>query len=119
MRLFLSRISYREWFALFLVILFLASMIAFFVQGANARKGVEARSAVSNCQQIEIVKDEIRATVSESVKRLPEIEYYKSHPDELKKAITDSEKSVARFKAIDCYKLPVVLDSNLKRPKKK
>jgi hypothetical protein len=75
-----------------------------------------ARTALSNFLQIEVIKDEIRDTVTASQARLPQVAYYRTHPDELKKALRDSAASVARFRKQDCYQLPLVKDFGLQEP---
>ncbi len=75
-----------------------------------------ARAALSNCEQIEVVKEQIRESVQASKARMPQIDYYKTHPAELKQALEDVEASVVRFKARDCYDLPAVRRSGIKRP---
>ena len=80
---------------------------AFQNQNASQQRAV-ARTTRQNCQQIELVKGQIRGTVQASVKRLPTISYYRKRPAELKQAISDAEASVARFAPVDCRRLPAV-----------
>jgi hypothetical protein len=78
----------------------------------------QARTAVENCQEIELIKGQIRNTVKESVKRLPRISYYRHHPDELKQAVADARVSVARFDKHNCYDLPAAKNAGLHPPQK-
>lgn len=94
-----------------------AAAFVVFLKVDSDRQREQARSALSNCQQIEIVKTEIRHTVEASVRRLPRLAYYRDHPDELGPALRDAKASVARFAALDCYALPAVRAADLKPPK--
>lgn len=80
------------------------------------RQDDAARTALSNCQQIEVVKTQIRESVQTSLDRLPTLAYYKRNPDELSDAMQSARESVRRFRAVDCYRLPAV-SAELERPK--
>lgn len=84
----------------------------------HERQRASAASALDNCQQIEAIKAQIRGTVEASLLRLPKVDYYEDHPDELAQAEKDARASVARFGEEDCYDLPVVRLAGLHQPKK-
>ena len=92
---------------IFMGVAVLAAFWAFHEQNVSQQRAV-ARTTRQNCQQIELVKGQIRGTVRASVKRLPTIAYYRKRPAELRQAIRDAEASVARFAPVNCQKLPAV-----------
>ena len=75
-----------------------------------------AKSALTNCQQIEVVKAQLRETIRASLLQLPMIQYYRERPGELRSARLSGETSLRRFSPRDCYALPAVRDAGLKRP---
>jgi hypothetical protein len=81
------------------------AVVAVTVWFAASQQRATVETSFSNCQQIEVIKAQIRGTVQDSQKRLPTIDYYRTHPAELRQAIKDSNRSIARFKQIDCYAL--------------
>lgn len=91
----------------------LVAMTIVFANDEAQRRQNQGRSALTNCQQVELVKSEIRKTLRASLAQLPRISYYKTHPEELEFAIKNGEETLARFAARDCYQLPVVKDSGL------
>jgi len=110
----LRGITRRDIAGLLVALCIASGGIALYVVGVRDRHEAEARSALRNCQQIEIIKTEIRGTVQASLKRLPTIAYYKTHPDELNQALREARDSIRRFRENDCYRLPVVRDTRLR-----
>lgn len=110
----------REWaliaVAAVVSVLFLAGNVWWLVSITTANQEAQARTSLENCQQIEVIKAQIRATVRESVARLPTIDYYRKHPEELEASIKASLGSVARFAPRDCYKQPAVVAVGIKKP---
>lgn len=104
-----------ELLGLFVGILVLTITITFYITGISARRESAAKSVLINCQQVEIVKAEIQSTIKDSLTRLPEISYYKTRPEELENAIEQTNKTIKRFNPLDCYELPIVKSSNLKK----
>lgn len=82
----------------------------------RARHLSEARTALYNCQGIEGIKAGDRRTIQRSLERLPSLEYYKTRPEELARAIHDTKAEIRARAPHDCYRLPIVRDSGLKRP---
>lgn len=74
------------------------------------------KSVLANCQQIEVVKTELRATLTESLARTPSIAYYRTHPAELAATLAVTRKAIARFGPIDCYSLAAVRNAGLRPP---
>jgi len=83
------------------------------VQGARERN---ARTALSNCEQIEELKGQARGLLADGLKRLPEEPEYEGRPEALAQAIKRTENAIARFAEDDCYQLPVVKNAGLTRP---
>lgn len=73
------------------------------------------RSVLANCQQIEAVKEQLRAVLKQSLDRLPTIAYYKNRPDELADAVAQTEQSILRFWPRDCYQLPAVKAAGIRK----
>lgn len=68
-----------------------------------------ARTASTNCQQIEIVKRQIRGTVQANLDQLappgggpPTIAYYRRHPRELAAALESARSALRTFKPLSC-----------------
>jgi hypothetical protein len=83
------------------------------VRNTQERRQGSARSTLINCQGIEVVKTELRRTILDNLKQLPSIAYYETHPNELRDARLNSQTSLARFAALDCYALPAVKAAGL------
>jgi len=54
------------------------------------------------CKQVEMVKDQIRATLERGLKSLPTIDYYRTRPEELKRAIESNRRALDAFKRRKC-----------------
>lgn len=110
----------KEWLvivaATLAALVFLAGNIWWLVNVQSDGRRAQAESSLSNCKQIEAIKDQIRGTLQESVARLPKLGYYKEHPEELGEALENSVDAVARFAPNDCYNLPGVRKEGLPRP---
>jgi hypothetical protein len=104
------------------LLVFASGFVAYsvFVYGdtVHSRRVDNARTALQNCQQIELIKTQIRASVTASQQRLPTIAYYRTHPRELRQALKDSRASITRFHAVDCYQLPAVRAAGLHHPRR-
>jgi len=87
-----------------------------FLHDQDQREKASARSALSNCQQIEAVKTEISVILNRSLASLSSNSYYAEHPDDLRKALADSADALRRFAPDDCYALPTVREAGIKRP---
>lgn len=105
-----------NWQAYVMMGLAMIAALTVFLLLDEKRQNDAAKTALSNCQQIEVVKEQIRGTVSESLGRLPTLAYYKRNPGELQDALNSARASVERFKPIDCYSLPAVA-SEVERPR--
>lgn len=101
------------------IALILAGTCTFLYLGTvSDRRMIIAESTLTNCQQIEKIKQQIRATLAASLKNLPDAatKYYQDHPKDLARARQSVADSLNRFKPIDCYNLPVVRTSKIRRP---
>lgn len=111
----------REWLvvvvAALVALVFLAANAWWLVRVQSQGRHEQAVTALENCTQIEVIKEQIRGSVRESIARLPTIEYYQTRPKELEEAIEAALGSVARFAPADCYASPGVR-SEIERPRK-
>lgn len=103
----MKRITKGELLVVLCALVFILSVSYSAGRSANDRKLSEARSAYQNCQQIELVKGELRGSIERGMERLPNLDYYKTHPDELAQAQKDSSEALGRFHEKDCAELPV------------
>jgi len=94
----------------------LAGALVLTVSIRNGQHQAEARSVLANCQQIEMIKIEIRRDKQIELKRLRGLEYYRSRPAELRQAVGYLRGSLRRFRARDCFSLPAVERYGLERP---
>jgi hypothetical protein len=104
---------WRSYVAMGLAVIISAAV---FLHDQGEREKVSARAVLSNCQQIEAVKGEIRAILERSLAGLPSNAFYREHPEELAKALKNSRDALRRFAPDDCYALPVVRKAGLKPP---
>lgn len=88
--------------------LFVIGVLAWSGYRDREQQEAVAKTVRQNCEQIELVKSQIRGTVESSIARLPTIAYYRQHPGELEQAVRDAQRSVERFAAVDCRSLPAV-----------
>lgn len=105
-----------NWVAYVIMALAIVAAAAFFIEDDNADDKTVAETIAFNCTQNENVKAQITESVQASVARLPQIAYYKTHPNELKVALEDAKKSIMRFAPIDCYELPAVKKAGVTPP---
>jgi len=82
------------------VILFLLLTAAGFVVRQNDLHGKATTKEL--CVEIEKVKAEIRYTIQRSIKSLPTVGYYKSHPAELKSALEANRQILRTFAGKAC-----------------
>lgn len=91
----------RDLIAIVLAVVLVIGMI-----GVTAWRGVERRNGLLKvCGQVELVKKQITVTLNRSKDSLPTIKYYEDHPDELKKALENTNKALSEFKPVDCKEL--------------
>lgn len=72
------------------------------VTGGYAFATVRKANDKATCLQIELLKEPIRNSIADSIKQLPQLDYYKQHPAELKKALADSNRTLANFAPKTC-----------------
>lgn len=91
----------RDVIIILLVLLVVGVLITIAVErGKDRREGL-----VTVCGQVELVKKQIRVTVTRSKESLPTIRYYQDNPDELAKALENADETLAQFNAINCEAL--------------
>ena len=74
------------------------------------------QTTLSNCLQTETVKGQLVAVLEDSLERLPSLDYYKTHPVELKESQDNARESIKRFEPRDCYRLASVREAGIQRP---
>lgn len=75
-----------------LLIKFLAVAVLCFAVLYSVFTYAAIHNQTRTCQQVEVLKAKLSDQVRNSNKRLPTIQYYRDHPDELKLAIRDNKK---------------------------
>lgn len=84
------------------MVLTLIVALCLMVGGAYALASQRSSRDKAICQQIEILKGALRLTLTRSLTTLPTLEYYQSHPGELKIALARTHEALDTFKEHDC-----------------
>lgn len=87
-------------------------------QVENASQQAEGRSTLSNCQEIEALKRQVRDSVTEGIKRTKSLTGIPGYgAKERAESIADGERTLERFHARNCYALPSVREAGIRPPK--
>lgn len=82
-----------------MLLIYVSVMITILVPTAFVVVGVNQQE---NCNDIERIKTQIRVTLERSGKSLPDIEYYRDRPAELRRALDQNAESLEAFRSNSC-----------------
>lgn len=102
--------SWREVVAVVAVLVLGAWAIYSAAENTRGRRLNNAQTAYETCRSVETVKTQIRETIEASRDQVAAAKYYRVRPKERAAALRQIEKTIKRFDADDCTKLPVTVD---------